>query len=195
VSSRAPYRQLAPDDRAGARLATRHLIELGHERIAFLRSEAATGHFSATERAAGFRAAMAEAGHARKARVVTAEPQRFARGLARGTSKSTAVVAYSDSEAIRLLRALHESGVRVPDDVSVVAFNDLYPAGDLIPPLTTVAVPFRQMAEAGADAIVDMIASDARTRRDVTLLPERLVVRASTAPRARKGRHTRCERQ
>jgi LacI family transcriptional regulator len=190
VSSRSAYRQVVPDDRGGAELATRHLIELGHERIAFLGSDEAAHHFSAADRVAGFRAAMANAGHGRKARVLTTAPARFATDAGRNAKAPTAVVAYSDSEAIRLLRALHEAGVRVPQDMSVVAFNDLYPAEDLVPPLTTVAVPFREMAEAGADAIVEMLAGDATTAREVTVLPERLVVRASTRAPAKKGRRS-----
>ena len=97
-----------------------------------------------------------------------------------GTDSVTAVFAANDQIAIGLLLALHEGGRRVPDDVSVVGFDDQPESAYLLPPLTTVRQNFAELGERAVESIIAAIA-DAPAEPPGLLTPE-LIVRRSTAP-------------
>lgn len=110
--------------------------------------------------------------------------------LLAGAQPFTALFAFNDISAIGAIRALREAGLRVPDDVSVVGFDDIPSAGFQNPALTTVRQPLREMGEIAAETLLRRIASprNARHPKLITVEPE-LIVRASTcpAPRAKTG--------
>jgi DNA-binding LacI/PurR family transcriptional regulator len=172
---------VAVDQAAGARLATRHLIDLGHERI--LHVAGPNEWFDARSRIVGWRDEMTEAG-LEVPPIISGgwDPQHgyeVARTLVRERRLPTAIFAANDSMALGMLRAFHESGVTVPDDVSVVGFDDVEGAGYYEPPLTTVRQPF---AAVGQRSIEVLLAALDGTPASRTLIRPELIVRASCAP-------------
>lgn len=170
------------DDRLGGYLATRHLLDLGHRRIGLV---AGPGYASsALGRRAGYEDALREAGVAVDPALIypssfSMESGEDAGKLVLATDpRPTAVFTVNDNTAVGLLSAVQRAGVRVPDDLSVVGYNDIPLAARLPVPLTTVRVPFAEIAEAAVDQLVQIEAGlPAATRRFApTLIP-----RGSTA--------------
>ena len=164
--------------------ATRHLIALGHRRIAYLGDR--YGHQSDTERFAGYRQALEEAGF-------PFEPQLVAHGdgkpegaetamavLLAFPQSPTAVFCYNDMSALGAMRRIRNHGLRIPDDISVVGFDDLYISQYLYPPLTTVRQPMRQMGRMAMETLLRIFAG-AESGHDIKV-PGELIVRQSTAP-------------
>jgi DNA-binding LacI/PurR family transcriptional regulator len=173
------------DQVAGAEVGTRHLVELGHTEIGHV-----AGPPSWTEaraRLAGWQAAMYAAGLRPSAHVVGDWSARSGFELGQEIARRrelTAVFCANDQMALGLLRALSESGLRVPDDVSVVGFDDIPEAAYLIPPLTTVRQDFKAVGHRAIEILQSAIAGDPPPER---LIGPELVVRSSTAPpRAQK---------
>nr|WP_196792135.1 LacI family DNA-binding transcriptional regulator [Motilibacter deserti] len=169
----------------GGLAAARHLLELGHRRVA-----AVTGPMwalPARARFDGYCAALERAGVPFDARLVGEDdflPRgglAQARRLLRLPDPPTAFVAGNDGQALGVCQAVHEAGLRVPQDVSVVGFDDLALAESHVPPLTTVHQPVRQMAATAAGIAVRLAAGKPVERMRVEL-PVRLVERASAAP-------------
>ncbi|SEQ06969.1 DNA-binding transcriptional regulator, LacI/PurR family [Microlunatus flavus] len=168
------------DQVAGGRLATRHLLGLGHREIAHVAGP--RGWFETRGRLEGWRSELLA--HDLRPRepvhVDWSASEGYAAGreLARDPSV-TAVFAASDQIAMGVLRALHEAGRRVPEEVSVVGFDDLPETGYTIPPLTTVRQDFDTVGEAAVRLLTEVI--DGRTEPSAPRVLPRLVVRASTA--------------
>ena len=169
------------DQRQGARLAVEHLLELGHQRIGHLSGPA--DWIDAAARIEGWRDSLTEAG---------IEPVTLIEGdwsaecgyreglkIAADRSVSALFVA-NDQMALGVLRALNELGVRVPEDISVVGFDDQPESAYFIPPLTTVAQDFEELGQRCIALLLDRLESGA-TGTPATVAP-RLVVRATTAP-------------
>lgn len=171
------------DNRLGARLATEHLLALGHTRI---------GHVAGAEelriseeRVAGYRQALADGG-------IEPDPALVAVGsfteegghraalqlLERGV---TAVFAANDLSALGVVNALTERALRVPADVSVVGFDDVRLSAFTSPPLTTIHQPAREIAELATRLLLEL-SSGREVHQQLHLLEPRLVVRGSTAP-------------
>jgi DNA-binding LacI/PurR family transcriptional regulator len=175
------------DNRAGAQAAIRHLLDLGHRRIAYVtgRNEIST----VVERLAGYHDALAEHGVVPNPGLVSRveiEPEAAAeatRRLLDREPRPTAIFSYNDLMAVGALVAIREAGLRVPEDVSLVGHDDILYAPYLQVPLTTVAQPTREMGETAARLLVDRLRGDERPPRTI-VLSSRLVVRASTAPPA-----------
>jgi LacI family transcriptional regulator len=174
---------VASDDVAGLHAAVNHLVELGHTEIAHVSGPAA---LSMTRvRRAAFVEAMAAAGLADDPdlnetadRYAVDEGRRaFSRLLDRRSP--TAVVAGNDMIAIGCYSALRSRGLRCPEDVSVVGFNDMPLSGFLDPALTTVSIPQYDIGVAAAESVLGLIADGPPERR---LLPVALEVRDSTGP-------------
>jgi DNA-binding LacI/PurR family transcriptional regulator len=195
------------DDRGGARQAARHLIDLGHRHfgvVSFCLApdsqagplasdwEQHAGYFVTRERLSGYRQAIEAAGLAwggvtvyQQAGVDVAESAapgddgyRLATRLLDQASRPTAILAMSDELARGVLRASAERGIRVPEQLSVVGFDDTPEAGSDQPPLTTVHQPH---GDKGATAARLLLAPTFDVHARVEL-PTRLVVRASTGP-------------
>ncbi|MEV5546299.1 substrate-binding domain-containing protein [Streptomyces sp. NPDC052309] len=169
----------------GGVTATEHLLHLGHERIAVIggrRNEPGSG-----ARIAGYRSALASAGLRHRAEYVRhagfdrAAARRRTRELLDLPVPPTAVFACSDTMALGVYEALAERGLRVPDDVSVVGFDDLPEARWVAPALTTVRRPLSEMAATALRVLLRMMDGD-RPESTRTELSTHLVERASTAP-------------
>jgi LacI family transcriptional regulator len=182
-----------PDSRGGALQATEHLLELGHERIAFI--DGPPEILTSKQRRDGYRDALEAAGIAFDEELVI--PGGFTKDggaaavqalLNRGTD-FTAVFTASDQMAIGCLAELSARGIRIPADVSLVGFDDIPDVRWFAPPLTTVAVPMTTIGEAGMQrllALLDDPDEVAGRQRLVNVHPTELIVRGSTAaPRAR----------
>jgi DNA-binding LacI/PurR family transcriptional regulator len=173
------------DQVAGARLATQHLLDLGHEEIAHV-----AGPMDWTEaraRTQGWQSAMYDAGLRPLRHLVgdwSAESGYHAGVELAKLAEVTAVFAANDQMAIGVLRAMAEAGRKVPRDVSVVGFDDIPEAGYLIPPLTTVRQDFTAVGHRAIEVLRRAIQhADAEADTLARLIDPELVVRSSTAPR------------
>jgi len=96
--------------------------------------------------------------------------------------RPTAVVAHNDLIAIGAMKAFKEAGLRVPEDISVVGFDDIAAASYVQPSLTTIAYPKRQMGRAGIETLLGLLRSEEEMPAGTLKLPVELIVRASTGP-------------
>ncbi|MBD0738948.1 LacI family DNA-binding transcriptional regulator [Streptomyces sp. CBMA29] len=176
---------VAVDQSAAARLATRHLLDLGHETVWHV---AGPGEWlDAASRSQGWRAVLEAEG-----RTVPPElkgdwspASGYRNGLILGRIPDvTAVFVASDEMAFGVIRALHELGRRVPEDISVVGVDDIALAEYCSPSLTTVAQPFAEMGALAVSHLMRYIADPDATLEPASVEPT-LVVRASTAPARR----------
>ena len=170
------------DDRQGAMLAVRHLLELGHRRIAFITGS--EDHPDAIERLGGYKKALEEADVGFDPRLVAVGDWHEEGGL-RATlelldarTNFTALFCVNDQTAYGALLALYKKGLSVPGDVSVVGFDDLPSSLYRVPPLTSVRQSIGILGEQSAQAILDMLAGN---RPRLSPPPVELVVRESTA--------------
>ena len=181
--TRAPLTSVAVDNAAGADTATRYLLDLGHETVYHVAGP--SSWLDARERTDGWRAALREAG-APEPELISGDwsarsGYETGQKLARMTDV-TAVFCSNDTIALGLIRALSEAGRRVPEDVSVVGFDDVPESGYFLPPLTTVRQDFSELGRRALASLVDRI-SGGGTGSHVRVPPE-FVVRASAAPPA-----------
>ncbi len=171
------------DETAAAQIATRHLLGLGHRRIAYVGVERAL--VSNANRMQGYAAAMEAAGLDIDRRLVVTSTRRdSAEAGAEGVGlvlpgQPTGIFFYNDLAAIGGLRALLDQGVRVPEDVSVVGFDDLEISALVTPPLTTMSQPRLEMGRIATAALLAMIRGEAQNVRVNTACT--LIVRRSTA--------------
>jgi len=177
----ADYRPVMLDSAEGSRIATRYLIELGHRTILHL---AGPEQFTVSEsRIRGWRDALAEAGLPAPEPLVgdwTAESgYEVGKQIARNLTATAAYVA-NDRMAQGLLLALHEAGRRVPEDFSVVGFDDVPEAAYLIPPLTTIRQDFTALGRRCIESVIALINGDPPVEPE-PLIPN-LIVRASAGP-------------
>ncbi|GAA2070177.1 LacI family DNA-binding transcriptional regulator [Streptomyces albiaxialis] len=172
-------------DAQGARAAVRHLLGLGHTRVAVIGGH--RGRRSSAARVAGYRAALAAAGlrvrpeYVRYADAEAGLARRRTRELFALDRPPTAVLACSDPMALGVCRALAELGLRVPEDVSVVGFDDLPEARWVTPALTTVRQPLSEMAATALRQLL-RVRDGGPPPAAPAELPTRLVERCSTAP-------------
>ena len=174
------------DDELGGRMATEHLIELGHRRIAFVGEwEDLIGFRPTAKRRAGYRAAMADAGLEVPDYYVKSGPHEHLVTLASTNElldlddPPTAVVASADSHAMVITQGARARGLRVPEDLSVIGFDDLEIAEHL--GISTIKQPLYESGSRGARMLLDLMQAETRNAEHVEM-PVELVVRSSTAP-------------
>ncbi|HJT69893.1 MAG TPA: LacI family DNA-binding transcriptional regulator [Terriglobales bacterium] len=176
------------DHRHAAELALRHLTDLGHRKIAFLK-----GHPNSADSQSRWEAVESVA----RDLEIEVDPELviqidssdstphlgypFGKRLVDKKRPFTALFAYNDISAIGAIRAFHESGLRVPQDVSVVGFDDIPAAAFHYPSLTTIRQPLYKMGEIAVDLLVDRIELKKEAQPEIAVQPE-LVVRESTGP-------------
>jgi DNA-binding LacI/PurR family transcriptional regulator len=170
------------DQAGGARAAVQHLLQLGHDTVWHVAGPADS--YSAERRVAAWRSAL----EGRRRQVP--EPIRgnwtaesgYRAGLRIAQDPDcTAVFVANDQMALGVLRALHEHGRRVPEDISIVGFDDIPEAASFLPPLTTVHQDFSEVGRRCVEQLLRQIKND-EEETGTTLVPTRLVPRASTAP-------------
>jgi LacI family transcriptional regulator len=179
---------VAMDDRTAAADITRHLIELGHRRIATILGDPT--HSSSSERMAGFRKALHDAGIPFEADLVCQGCYTFesgleaARPLLARPDRPTAIFSQNDDMAAGAIIAAGELGIAVPGDLSVVGFDDSHIASTVWPRITTIRQPIRAMAQAATDSLVKILEGSHRAPEH-RLMPYELIVRGSTGPAPR----------
>ncbi|MGB4778643.1 LacI family DNA-binding transcriptional regulator [Microbacterium sp.] len=169
------------DQAQGARLATAHLLELGHETVWHVSGP--EDSYSAQRRRDSWRRTLEEAGAPVPEPIVgdwSPAAGRRAGELLLRRSDATAVFASNDQMALGLLHAFHEAGRRVPQDISVVGFDDMPEAADFWPALTTVRQHFDRVGQAALHALLEAVEGGSPRGRE--LVATELVVRSSSAP-------------
>lgn len=178
------------DDREGGRLATRHLVDLGHRRIGFV-GEPGDNQFGFTaivHREEGYRQALLDAGIepdpalVRRGSHIRAAARQMAIDLLQSAHRPTAIVASSDVQAAGVLEAAAQLGLRVPDDLSVIGYDDIEVAA--LVGLTTVRQPLERSGARAADLVIEALGATGaapHTRFDERMELE-LVVRSTTRP-------------
>jgi DNA-binding LacI/PurR family transcriptional regulator len=169
------------DQVEGARLATRHLLELGHRTVCHVSGP--RDWLEAQDRERGWRSTLEAAGAAAPSVLAgdwsPASGYELGRRLA-ADDDVTAVFVANDQMALGVLRALHEAGRSVPGDISVVGFDDIPEAAYFMPPLTTVKQDFNEMGKRSLHLLLERIErGEAAPARET--VAARLIVRASTA--------------
>ncbi|MCW2821969.1 MAG: Transcriptional regulator, LacI family [Marmoricola sp.] len=183
---------VAVDDITGGELAARHIIGLGHRHIAFVGDEAAA--VPVQDRLTGVLKAIAETGGDIRLDVLPADLTAEA-GRETGEQlaamppgkRPTAVMTGVDLLAVGVLQALLQHGIRVPQDISLMGYDDIPFARQLSVPLTTVRRPHYDMGTTAAEMLVTALSGQAPQTRHVVFQPE-LVVRESTAERPTRPR-------
>jgi len=180
------------DDGGGARSAAEHLIALGHRDILVIGVEppAATSDPGGVmaRRLAGYRAAFTLIGVTVADEQVVVGPASIEGGMTAldraldAGARPTAVLAMSDAMAIGAMRALRDRGLAIPDDVSVVGFDDIDLARHVDPALTTVHQPIRRKGEEAVRILLEAVRSEPGAQPQHVQLMTRLVVRGSTGP-------------
>jgi LacI family transcriptional regulator len=185
VEDRA-FSSVSVDDAAGVGLVVEHLLQLGHRRIGHVAGpqSMSTGH----ARYEGFVSAMQATGADLDRRRVAfagsfsiAEGERCARELLGSACRPTAIVAGNDMLALGCYSATERAGLRCPEDVSIVGFNDMPFIDRVSPPLTSVRIPHYELGVHAAELLLGRL-RDPGTPVRVVHLPPQLVVRGSTAP-------------
>jgi DNA-binding LacI/PurR family transcriptional regulator len=188
----APTAFIGIDDRAAARQAAEHVRDLGHRRVgvlAFVTAIDREGELvleMSVERRAGYEEGLGTAwdeAAVRTCRPNAAEPARRATlDLLRGDAPPTAILAMSDVLATGALQAAAELGIRVPEDLSLVGFDDGPSAALTSPPLTTIAQPHEEKGRLAAEWLLEEIVEPQPRKPRRAILPTKLVVRESTGP-------------
>ncbi|WP_438391551.1 LacI family DNA-binding transcriptional regulator [Caballeronia sp. DA-9] len=172
------------DNHQAAGDAVRHLLGRGHKKIALINS--GHGYLYGRQRAEGYRDALSAAGiEADPAWHIDLDTLDYAAGEAAAhtlarlqNNRPTAVFAVSDTLAIGVINGLRGAGLRVPDEVAVVGFDDIAVAAQIDPPLTTVAQPMRELGETAANLLLKRL-RDPHAEVPGVLLPHKLMIRRS----------------
>jgi DNA-binding LacI/PurR family transcriptional regulator len=170
----------------GSRAAAKHLIDLGHERIAYIGDQ--SGFQSDAERFAGYRATLKAAripfqqelvshGDGKTEAAITAMNK-----LLQLADLPTAVCCYNDMTALGALQAIHSRGLRVPEDISVTGFDDLFFASYTQPPLTTVRQPMSRMGELAMESLLRLMSGE-KMVGTIRVDPELVVRKSTNSPR------------
>lgn len=175
------------DNVGGAEMAVQHLLGLGHRQIGMI-TNAPVDYTGSADRLAGYRRALQEASiefDERLIRTGNFTPQSgFAamRSLLEIASPPSAVFAGSDTVALGAYQAIRERGLRIPEDVSVIGFDDVPSAEAIEPPLTTVRLPAYAIGWAAVELVIQLIENPSEVTETRIELETELVVRRSTGP-------------
>ncbi len=171
------------ENEAGTRAAVEHLIGLGHTRIAYVGDR--SGYQSDAERLGGYQQALVQAGiEFDRALAVEGDGRPEAaieavNGLLALPVPPTAICCYNDMTALGAMRAIRARGLRVPEDVSVTGFDDLFFAAYIEPPLTTVRQPMRRMGKMAMESLLNLMSGEESIAQ--VKVEAELIVRGSTA--------------
>ncbi len=171
------------DNEAGAYQAAKHLVELGHKRIAYLGDE--FGLHSDAERYRGYSSLMTDAGLSLDDQLVAhgdGKPegaQVAAQRLLGISDAPTAILCYNDMSALGVMSEATKRGIRIPDDLSITGFDDIFFAPYLWPPLTTVRQPMKELGRSALALMLALLRKEGAEKS--ILIGGQLVLRGSTA--------------
>jgi LacI family transcriptional regulator len=184
----APVASVLADDAMGVTLAVKHLAALGHRTLAYANAPAGyLAHYSIVERHETLLEQSRQAG----AVVVDGHtrpfdsPERFLRDSVMQAG-ATGVVTYDHTIAVSVVGAAARMGLRIPQDLSIVCFNNEFPVADIAPSVTAVAVSGREMGRTGAELLLRALTASKAPAATVIRVPESLLVRDSTGPAPRR---------
>lgn len=182
------------DHKKAVRLAVDHLRDLGHSRVVFMKGQQQTTdtdyrwrEIIETAASCGMELHPELLIHLTENSWSPALGYGPTKDLLTRTRDFTALFAFNDIAAVGAIRALHEAGLRVPHDVSVIGFDDVLSASFGIPSLTTVRQPLRQMGQAGAEHLLQRINHPAAPYPQQVIMEPELMIRESTGPAAAKS--------
>ena len=187
--SDAIHNCVGPGDRDGAQLATRHLVELGHRRIAYING--IEKWLEAQNRLAGYRDVLMEQGLPVDETLIRSGDWGVDSGyqatedLLTLKHRPTAIFAANDLMALGAIYALQEAGLRVPEDVAIVGYDDRDFAAWIRPALTTVRMPSYEMGQAAARLLLEQFTGE--ELEDATHIPGKLIIRQSCGAKGREG--------
>ncbi len=190
-----PSSVIWPGYESGARIATEHLLRLGHRRIAFL-GMSQTSNVD-TRKLAGYSTALERAGIAPDPALITRDAGRFGRGfndllqggadamerILRLSPRPGAIFATNDLPAVGAIQYLHSLDVRIPEEIAIVGFGDSNVSSIVRPALTTVEIPLYEMGQTAFATLMDQIHNDDYEPRQVQIAPQ-LIIRASSVSSA-----------
>lgn len=186
--ARKSLNTISVDDYAGGYQATAHLAELGHKRIAVIAEQVQ----SSTDRIRGYKAALNDFGLVyddnlfSEAQATVENGKKAAEKLLNLENPPTAIFAFNDILAIGAIEAVHKRGLSVPEDVSIIGFDNIVLAKHCYPPLTTMAQPLDEIGNQAVDLLVGEIESKVIRKQRIMLSAE-LVIRDSTGPLKQKN--------
>ena len=179
-----PVAHVLADDKMGTNRTLDHLAQLGHKRVAYANARGTYfSHYSVSERYDTLLAGARKRGIT----LVPGHDQPFSAADEFLTESiksagATAVITYDHHIAVVLVGAASAMGLRIPDDFSLICFNDVFPIALLNPPLTAVKVSGQEMGRLGAEMLLNTLSSKKTAPPKEIRVPEDLVVRSSTAP-------------
>lgn len=182
---------IAIDELSGGRLGTQHLIDLGHRRIGLIKRQPTSA--LSTQRFAGYRQALTAAQLPFDPQLViecdsgSAAAAAATRQLLALAEPPTAIFTHNDVLAIGARHAIDAAGLAVPNDISLVGYDDIASAAYLIPALTTVRAPKTEMGVVAGRTLLQLIKERAALPPQTVTLPVELIVRDSTAPPPRRS--------
>ncbi|MEE6282003.1 LacI family DNA-binding transcriptional regulator [Georgenia sunbinii] len=183
LAAAPPVHVVAVDHERGARDATRHLIDLGHREIVHVAGP--DNWFDARARVSGWHAELTDAGLPVPALVPggwdASQGYQAGQQLLRRPTLPTAVFAANDQLALGMMRAFHEAGVRIPQDVAIVGYDDVSGSDFYHPPLTTVRQPFQEVGHKAIEVLLAAIDGD--SPGEILTRPELVVRESSGGPR------------
>jgi DNA-binding LacI/PurR family transcriptional regulator len=187
--SDASHNCVAPGDLCGAKLAVKHLVDLGHQRIAYINGM--ENWLEAQNRLAGYCEVLAE--HSLPIDEVLIRPgdwgvdsgYQAAQELLALDQPPTAIFAANDLMALGAIYAIRDAGMRVPDHIALVGYDDRDFAEWIRPPLTTIRMPSYEMGQAAARLLLEQFAGE--ELEDATQVPGTLIIRQSCGAKSKEG--------
>ncbi len=181
------YDYIIVDEKYGFDMVIRHLKELGHKKIGFLFDE-----MSSVIRLQSLKAAVLDNGLSFDQKFFKLGKERFEQGgylrmkeLLSQDEVPTAVVASYDHMAIGAINAIYEAGLRIPQDISLVGYDDIRESEYLVPPLTTVSPPIKAMTDLGVNLLLEKIENKEKTViHQISLKPELILRNTTGKPRS-----------
>lgn len=181
-----PENLVLSHDEVAAGAVADHLLDLGHERIAMIMGP--SSYRSSSERLRGFRDALLRRGAKLPAKYLAEGEYTFDSGvkcadaLLNRNPRPTAIFAGNDETAAGVYRAAYMRGMRIPDDLTVIGFDDSPLASRLCPALTTMRQPIREMGRMAAERLIAKIARSETAQLDPTIVTPNLIIRESSGP-------------
>jgi DNA-binding LacI/PurR family transcriptional regulator len=171
------------DDSLGSKLAVDHFVSLGHKRIGYIMESSWTPmHPSVQARRLGYAQAM----HSHGLPLLPMWDQTYdmvEEAVAEAyENRCTALLVYSHYTALVVLKYAHEIGLRIPQDMSLICFNDRFPVNHTIPQLTAIALPYKEMADVAAEMLTNAISKKPGNIQSIQIKPELVIRKSAVAP-------------